>query len=276
MIPPEGFAENLLLLKGRMERYGGLRELAAWLDGWNSHRLHGGGPDPEGSYFFNHFERFVREAYPEAGLKSWDDILTDAAGGDREGVALFYELFDRFGPAQGAKERLAEKSSHGPGQIPRPKPAPKPRPAAPAKKPGRTPIAAPKTFLTMLAAYRDAPETRPGDGSLEALHQLFRTTDVLKEVRVFRPDLSQLTMWMQYYAERTDTTDWDVLMAPMTDEGEDPFTALLRVATALERRERDAAHPYIGTGGYPVIPARSHRKVPGMPLLLRPISIYYE
>ncbi|MCO6381209.1 hypothetical protein [Oceanicola sp. 502str15] len=262
MIPPEGFAEHLLLLKSRMERHGGLRELRAWIDGWESHRMHGGGHDPEGGYFFSHFQNFVRESYPEAGLKSWDDIVAEKGGGDREGVSLFFELFEKFGPAKQARERLAEKSSYGPGKVRReaapgvPDQAPRPVPPPPEPDPSLDEI---------ITGFIEKPKTRPGDGSVGALQIYLKGWEKASPRARAGWQARHFTPWLQYHADTRETWDWTALVAPLTQEGEDPYLALRRALRALHERERAVGGKYNGEFGAPVIPRDGDTR--GMPNL---------
>ena len=261
MIPPEGLAENVALLRGRLQ---GLRELRAWLDGWNSHRMHGGRfGDGADAHFFNHFERFVRERFPAAELRRWEDVLAEEAGEGPEGVALFFELFEAFGPGGEARQRLAQKGKHGPAARPRPA-----RPAVPAGDPFAPAPDPDPTLEEVIRGFIDNPKTRPGDGSVDALQVFLRGWAEAAPRAMAGRQARELTPWLRFHAQLSKTGDWSALLRPLTRAGEDLFVALLRAQNALIDRQREVGNKHSGAYGAPVIPTDGDMR--GMPVLRVP------
>ncbi|MBS8228665.1 hypothetical protein [Vannielia litorea] len=260
MIPPAGLAEHLALLKGRMEREGGLVALRAWLDGWNSQRLHGG-PRGEDAAFFNHFERFVREKFPDAGLKPWPVILEEAAGGDRAAVALFFELFDDFEEGKAARARLVEKGKHGPAARPRAERKPNPMP------PGADPFApSPEHALAeLIEGFAQGKLDRPGDGTLAALKLWLEGW--AGEDRRRRAAITELAKFMAALGGQGMQTDWTRLMLPLTGPVTDRYAALAGVSQRLARRRREVADKFSPVLGAPVIPDGPEPGFPALPML---------
>ncbi|SIN80945.1 hypothetical protein [Vannielia litorea] len=257
MIPPEGLAENLALLK---HRAGGLREIAAWLDGWNSQRLHGG-PRGADAAFFNNFTRFLRERYPEAGLTPWPVALVEIAGGDREALALFFELFEDFEDGKAARARLVEKGKHGPSARPRAERKPNPMP------PGADPFApGPERALAeLIEAFASGKLDRPGDGTLAALKVWLEGW--AGEDRRRWAAISELAGFMAALGGQRVQKDWTRLMLPLTGPVTDRYEALASVCERLERRRREVVDKFSPVLGAPVIPDGPEPGFPALPVL---------
>ncbi len=262
MIPPAGLAEHLALLKGRLLREGGLGELRAWLDGWDSQRLHGG-PRGEDAAFFNNFQRFLRERYPEAGLSPWPVALVEIAGDDRAAVALFFELFEDFEEGKAARARLVQKGRHGPAQNRAGRPEPKPNPMPP----GADPFApAPERALAeLIDAFASGKLERPGDGTLAALKVWLEGW--AGEDRRRRAAIAELAGFMRALGGQGAQKDWTLLMVPLTGPVEDRYVALAGVSRRLERRRREVADKFSPVLGAPVIPDEPEPGFPAPPAL---------
>ncbi|MGR3793998.1 hypothetical protein [Vannielia sp. SX4] len=262
MIPPAGLAEHLALLKGRVEREGGMAALRAWLDGWNAQRLHGG-PRGEDAAFFNNFTRFLRERYPEAGLSPWPVALVEIAGGDREAVALFFELFEAFEDGKAARARLVEKGKHGPAQNRAARSEPKPRPLPP----GADPFApAPEHALTeLIKGFASGKLDRPGDGTLAALKVWLEGW--AGEDRRRKAAISELAGFMAALGGQRRQKDWTKMMLPLTGPVTDRYVALASVCEKLDRRRREVADKFSPVLGAPVIPDGPEPGFPALPML---------